>query len=590
MITCKKDVHKAEQVGVKGTVIPGSTFANKLIGGGGNTIASIACGVSIGTTKDLKIDFGAVGDGVADDSPAFLKATDWINANWSTTSALELYIPTGAYRVGVQLAPGATYPYGTGVLTNPSGPVRLGFDMLKLNGVKNVYIHGDPGQTSKILYKNALYFGGMMAPGSPCDNVAACNTCGSGGGKYATVGNFISLTNCSCITIEELDINGNAQNCQLMGHFGECNGYELPYDGIDITNGNDITISNTNCNNFGRDGLMTVYSTSNPVNITLTNLNCISNCRQGFSFTAGDNIQASNCKFNNTGSIFRNNPASGMDIEPDGNGGTCINSVFTNCQFDDNASVGMISDDHYPDVSNIYFYYCEFSASVPGSYSIWPKRMSSSGFVYCTIRGSFVHVAGTSTWDRLTFYDCLITDFNASFSNPVSGWNKYLMDFGWAVPDDHYYQFQGCTFDIHHSKLIYTMPSSGAPHSARYFEGNDFVFHYADMRSSVSYFGTTIQGVGDNSSGLFQFPSLGNIINSYLVGNKFTETAPTPSLPTAYPWYWVGICLSCGSSNDNTSYMTSNSFPQDGVGSNPWTRVCLNDSWPSSYWWTRGPF
>jgi len=556
-------------------------YAGKLIGNGGNLISTVvACGVSIGTTKDLQLDFGAVGDGIADDSPAFLRAADWINANWSPTSAIELYIPAGTYKVGVQLAPGASFNYGTGNITNSMGFTRMGLDMLKLTNVQNVYIHGDPGLTTQIIYANGLYFGGMKPGGSAC-NFGACAGCASN--ELARVGNFISLWDCSCVSIENLSLDGNAQNCTLMGSWGECNGRQLAYDGINIINGHDITIEDTKCMNFGRDGLMTRYTTSNPTNITLTNLECISNCRQGFSFTAGDNIVATNCKFNQTGSIFYNNPGSGMDIEPE-NGGTCINSSFTNCEFKDNQFVGMISDNHYPDVANFIFDKCEFSATstAKDSWSIWPCRMINTVFDSCIIRGQFCHVAGTSPTDQIYFERCTITDFDGSFSNQISGWNRYLMNFGASPPDNHYYTFVVCTFDIHHSLLIYTIPSGGLSHTERMYEGNKFIFHHSDMNSTVSYFGSTINNV--------PYPSLGNFINSrFGGGNRFTETAPT-STPPGSGLYWIGISLSsCGTSYDNSSY-NLNDFPQDGVGGNPYTRICFNSNWCGAYAWQRGPF
>lgn len=43
------------------------------------------------------VTFGAKGDGIADDAPAFQSAVDWINKADSTTSIL--YIPKGTYNL-----------------------------------------------------------------------------------------------------------------------------------------------------------------------------------------------------------------------------------------------------------------------------------------------------------------------------------------------------------------------------------------------------------------------------------------------------------------------------------------------------------
>ena len=136
-------------------------------------------------------------------------------------------------------------------------------------------------------------------------------------------------------------MDGNNSKLNLGGVYGECNGYEIGHDGIDVFGSKNITIQNVTCNNFGRDGLMFGFSKENPDCIQLKNVTSNNNSRQGWSITAGSNISAVNCSFSGTGSVFYNNPGCGVDIEPE-SGGSCTKITFNKCKFLDNAFVGMI--------------------------------------------------------------------------------------------------------------------------------------------------------------------------------------------------------------------------------------------------------
>ncbi len=545
-------------------------------------LAVTGCNMPISASKDLITDFGAVGNGINDDSPAFLAAADWINNNWSPTSSIMLYIPPGVYRVGVQLAPNASYVYPGGTLTNNTSTSLMGFDLLRLNGVENVIIAG-AGAGTQIVYHDLLFFGGINGAGTPVNHVpgASCHTSGAQPQHHASVGIFIKLTNSRCVRIEQMSIDGNAQNCKLAGKYNECNGYQLPYDGINIFGGNDIVVSGVTCKNFGRDGLMTYVSNGmNPVNIDLVDFESIANCRQGFSFCAGDNIQATNCKFNSAGSIFYNNPGCGIDIEPE-SGGTCINSSFSNCEIKDNAFCGMISDNHFPDVSNIQFNSCDIRATVPGSHALWPNRMINSGFLSCKIVGRIVHVAGTSSSDHMVFKNCDISDWNGSLQNYVSSWNQYLLDFGSNPPDDHYYSFISNTFNIHHSKLIFTTDLWNTYlMSDRTFENNAFYFHYADLQSPAA----NVQAMPTGAAG-----HLGNFKGCFLAANGFKETVGTSVAPPYSICYWIGITINYCGATCNPTYDNQtnglNTWPQ-GNATTGYARVVRNHQWSTNHTFT----
>lgn len=484
---------------------------------------ALACGCSgmpnISITKNLVTDFGATPNDGLDDSKAFICAAVWLNANWSTTSTIRLYIPLGVYNAGVQLAPGASFAAGCTTITNTGCQTRLGVDMIRLTNAKNIAIFGDPGTT--VIYNNGLYFGGYTIGMTPVSYPVGltCPPTTSNVCERADIGAFINLINSSCINISNLRVSGNNTDVVAVGHLGghvsECNGYQLGHDGI-IINGSDyVSVTDVSLSNFCRDGIMIMnnFSAVNPQCPTLTNVVCNANSRQGLSLTAGDNLLATNCQFNRTGTVFYNNPGCGVDIEPEFSG-TVNFSRFINCKFLQNAFCGMISDNHPVTVNTVDFSGCEFYASAPGSWSIWPKAMQNTTFTNSTIRGAFVHVAGTSAVDRIKFNGCFITDWNAG--QPVSGWCNYLMNFG--ATDNDNFEFNNCKFEIHRSALIYTITIPGFN---RIFSGNVFSAHWNDLDSWL----TTNCNNWTQCGGSLSF--WGRFYSSTLNSNQFADMTPS---------------------------------------------------------------
>ena len=93
--------------------------------------------------KDLKKDFGAVGDGRTNDQAAFQRAADFFNDRAKT--------PAGAGRAVLHL------PAGTYLVGQP-GPATVP-DLLALRNCRNISIVGADSATTEIRYADGIYYG-----------------------------------------------------------------------------------------------------------------------------------------------------------------------------------------------------------------------------------------------------------------------------------------------------------------------------------------------------------------------------------------------------------------------------------------------
>jgi|GEM_PF-2405061 len=500
------------------------------------------CSLPISITKEMRVDFGAVGDGITDDSPAFKRASDWINANWSASSSIKIIVPAGTYVVGHQVRKGEIWNYGTGSINNTTQSY-LGVSVFDLANASNVIIEGDVNMGTRIIYKNGLMYGGYRTDTDmPCiANNGSCgtNTCPVNplvGNPVATVGAFLFLTKCSCITVSNFWVEGRYNMCKRQGNVGECSSIQLQYDGILVAGGSDITISDITCTNFGRDGLMTYYSGgSNVTNLTLNNFISSGNGRQGFSLCSGINVTATNCDFILTGkikdgAIYSGNPGAGLDIEPD-QGGIASNCSFTNCRFSRNQSVGMITDNYYPD--NITFDSCFFSSL--HNHALWPNRMVNSVIKNSVIVGRVVKVGGSSSNDHLVFDNNLFTDWFGSWNAPTVTWAQpgstggggYLLNFG-GPGVNNFVTFRNNNIQVRHSLFLFY--DIGVPNTSRVWDNNTFTAFTADLANTTNGYPSAIPSGG----------FIGHFKCCTARSNVFVDGNPSNS-PSGGPNVWFGV-------------------------------------------------
>ena len=426
--------------------------------------------------KDLKKDFGAVGDGKTNDQAAFQKAAEFFNKRAQTPAGAApavLAIPKGVYLVGHQ---------------NPLG--SDGSDVLKLVGCRNLSVQGADSASTEIRYVGGLHYGAFDPAGQrpfEAPNAFFIDR------KYAAiVGTCLVLQNCENVTVSGLAIDGSVGRAVVGGHWGDT-GIQLNYDGIFVGDSRGITLRGLALHHFGRDGIQVLNHLAKSLddkqadNIVLENLTCNYNGRQGLSVTGVSGLRATNCSFSHTGRVvipalgkaLFSNPGAGVDLEPEN--GFVKNVRLDNCRLVDNAGQALVSDrpagDHPEATKNIVI-----ANSLLWGTTNWSAWVTQPDFLFtnCRIYGAFVHGCRANNASQATrFVSCtfedrpyrgqaaygqalLHTDGAARYMSFTDcrfvGTRNYLT---WAIvakaDTASYFHFRRCTF-----LYDYTQPTQGA--------------------------------------------------------------------------------------------------------------------------------
>lgn len=445
----------------------------------------LTCAAQAQTTFNIKIDFGARGDNITDDTKAFEKAFTRIN---TLKKNVLLFIPAGNYLVK---------PQTSTELTNPVA--FLPVNIISLINCHNITIKGERG--TKIQFASSLYFGSFRKEGNKVKKLENKTT----DYQYRiAIGHGIYLENSSNITIQSIEINGNNQNFILGNEFGDV-GMQIDNDGVFLANASFVTLSNMNIHHFGRDGIQIINKTPKGFdtpsqNIILSNCKFEYNGRQGLSWTGGVGLVATNCSFSYTGQTkLSSPPGAGVDFEP--NAGYVVkNGLFTNCTFSYNSGVGILADEGGFSASGMQFINCTITGK--NSPAIWVK---SPAFVFtnCSINGSFYFgCAATNAGEGTKFFGCTFSDLN------IEGKTNFLVESNGSK----YLLFDNCTFKAYTKGLIYIAADAGSveqravlkdcrfislhkvpPRAGSFTNGVDFTGETKFIDSSTSIIGWNIE-------------------------------------------------------------------------------------------------
>ena len=416
--------------------------------------------------KDLKRDFGAIGDGRANDHAAFQRAADFFNKRAQTpagTAPAVLFIPAGTYRVGRQDAAGN------------------GADVLALTGCRNLRIRGQDSARTRIRYADSLRYGAFdPATRLPYESPKAFFTDWSWG---ARVGTCINLQKCENVEVSDLSLDGNAGHLLVGGHWGDT-GIQLPADGLFVHDSRRITLRRLAVHHFGRDGVQVLNRLAKTLEdapqerIIIENSTFDYNGRQGLSITGVNGLRAANCSFSHTGRVLIpalgkalfSNPGAGVDVEPEG--GFASHVRFEGCRFVDNAGQGLVADrygDGPPTTKDIVLSNCLLWGTT--NWSAW-VRQTDFLFENCRFHGAFTTGCALAAYPT-RFVGCTFEDL------PYRGRPAYGLFLVDSDREARGMSFTNCRFVAHYAYLLRAVPAVADSASAFQVRGCTFVLAYA---------------------------------------------------------------------------------------------------------------
>jgi hypothetical protein len=411
--------------------------------------------------KNIKTDFFAVGDGIANDHKAFTDAAAYIQG---LGGGVDLIIPAGTYRVGKQ-----TYLAGD---NGPDGQPAAYFaeDVFTLTNCSNVRILGASVGSAKMKLANGFRYGTFDISndieGTVPANLNAYNPpylagcCSStpnpncpGNINYppyyqhtAGLSNFFLFRNCNGITVNDLEMDGNTNGCILGGNWNcgtRC--IELKAYGLFFVDCADVQMNRLNIHDMALDAatFWNMGATVKMKRIYMDDVQMNYSGRNAVSWVGGDSLYMNNCSasYSGRGTIITA-PGMGLDIEPE-NGANCTNGTFVNCRFEHNAGVSTGTPDVIP--YNMLFKKCRFVGSVYYSMSL-----SANRFVFdsCSIYGhALTYGDATNDADAVKFINTLFQDCYKG----KRMYGNYLV----SLENGRRTLFDNCTFNNYYQGSFY---------------------------------------------------------------------------------------------------------------------------------------
>ncbi len=355
--------------------------------------------------------FGARGDGVADDTAAFQALGQAVGAGKGGVIAMRR---NAVYRVGRQ-----TF---SGVADGASYRVQ---PILAIAGVDNIAILGN-GATMKL--NDGLHYGAF-------DPVSGERFDHRGKGQLndknyaATIGSLVLVSSARGVRIENLTLDGNMDRLIVGGSWSV--DIQLHADGLGLLDVSDLTVDNVVARNNGLDG---VYlrargrrtSDAAADNIRFRNVRCDRNGRQGMSIIGGSGLTFQQCTFSNTSQgPIGSRPHAGVDVEPNG-ADWASNLLFDGCTFENNVGVGLVAN--AGNSRSIAVRDCVFWQGFPpgarsrGSGDAFWLSKDDVSIQACQVHGTVANLSETAVVSGSTFDDAVSPAYGRSAQS-----RKYLL-------------------------------------------------------------------------------------------------------------------------------------------------------------------
>lgn len=423
--------------------------------------------------------FGAKGDGRTDDSQAFARLSDAVNAAGGGTILLRR----------------TTYIVGTQSRTPDGRPAEARL-MLFTNCSLPLVIRGN-GATLRCAAGQRY---GMFQPdGSPVPEIVRKGVDGMAR-PYAAM---IEARFCTGgLLIQDIELDGNSGSLVLGGRRGD-KGWQIGCAGVVLRNNSGPErMVNVHAHHQPHDGFYVDGPREPTPGVVrhFVNLKADANGRQGMSLVGGRDYRIEKSSFTRTGrGAVASAPRAGLDIEAERKK-QIRNLTFIGCRFADNAGCGMVADSG--DSADVSFIDCVFIGT--DNWSVWPSK---PGFRFdrCTFAGSLVHPFSDPNPSRATrFTSCLFTD-DPSLS--PTGKLRLRSNLSANIAHAENVLFDRCRFVLMHEGLlplsngvIYrdcTMMQRATRRSAPggTYEGRNVIEGPVDLRLSAILGDTRLNGV-----------------------------------------------------------------------------------------------
>lgn len=298
-------------------------------------------------------DFGAVGDGVTNDSHAFAALADYVNS----LGGGEILLRKATYVVG------GHSPRTSGRDSWAYPPRKI----MEFQGLHRPLVIR--GNGARLKCQSGLRFGTFHPEsGNSVERPMPNFKRGELASPYRAM---IHVRDCSgSVEIGDLELDGNLPELLIGGQYGD-RGWQVPGTGLFLrNNGGSETIRNVYSHHHAQDGCMIDGDDQRSVRSRFERLVSEYNGRQGLSIIGGRGYDFVNCAFNHSGrSKIVSSPGAGVDIEAEG-GKTNRDFTFTECEFSNNTGVGMVADSG--DSEQVTFERCAFIGTT--AWSAWPKK------------------------------------------------------------------------------------------------------------------------------------------------------------------------------------------------------------------------
>jgi len=420
--------------------------------------------------------FGAVGDGVTNDTAAFVQMCEFVNRVGGGTIVLS----PKTYLVGSQTQdPNSSWAFIPGKIMEFDGCTK---ELTIL------------GNGARLKAADGLRFGTFdRTTGQPTNHQMPYAQGGEIASPYQAL---ILIQNCTGnVYVEDVELDGNLAGLLIGGQFGDT-GWQLPGDGLRLMNnlGNE-RVARVYSHHHARDGIYIDGPATRPTSSTLQDITSEYNARQGCSIVGGCNYSFVNSRFNHTGrGRIGSAPGAGVDLESEVN--PVRNVSFSGCEFSNNMGVGLLADSG--DTEGGTFKSCRFIGT--DNWSAWPYKPRFT-FADCTFVGALVH----PFWDQddptraNQFTNCsFLDDVALSPTGKVFGPSQAIVN----MAESYNVLFDGCRFDLkydcllpwswhaHYNNCAMSQASTGDGHPKGTYTGVCTI----NSNGAVDLYGTVILG------------------------------------------------------------------------------------------------